>query len=109
MLRVSPFARVFRVVQRELGLGVIVPLPVRVEEAAQPRDLRGEVHHDDLHLDVQVQPEDLLARLERLRARGDEHVALEAKLLEGVDQLAELGAPREHAELWSHAWVRWQG
>lgn len=62
-------------------------------------DLRGEEHHDDLHLDVEVQLEDVLARLERLRARRHEHVPVEAEVLERVDQLAELRAPREHAEL----------
>ncbi len=98
-VRASPFARVFCVVQGELGFGVVVPLPVRVEETPQPRDLRGEEHHYDLHLDAEVQPEDLLARLEGLRSRRDEHVALEAELLEGVDHLAELRGPREDAEL----------
>ena len=99
-VRVSPFARVFCVVQGELRLRVVIPLPVRVEKTAQPRDLRREEHHDDLHLDVKVQPQDLLARLEGLRACGDEHVPLKAELLEGVDHLAELGGPREDAELW---------
>ena len=80
-------------VDRELGLRVVLELRVRVEEAAEARDLGREEHDDDLHLDVEVELQDVLARLERLRARRDEHVPLEAEHLERVDELRELGAP----------------
>lgn len=77
----------------EVSLRVIVVCSLRVEEASQSGDLGGEEHEDDLHLDVEVQSEDFHAGFERLFARGDEHVAIEAELLEVVDELAELGAP----------------
>lgn len=86
-------------VDRELGLRVVIKLGVRVEEATEAGDLGREEHDDDLHLDVELELEDVLARLERLRARRDEHVAVDSEGLERVDQLAELGAPAEHAEL----------
>ena len=55
-------------VNGELGLRIVLELGVCVQEAAQPGDLGGEVHDDDLHLDVEVELEDVFARLESLRA-----------------------------------------
>lgn len=37
---------------------IVIPLPVRVQEPSQPLNLGGEIHDDDLHLDVQVKLED---------------------------------------------------
>ena len=84
----------------ELRLWVVLPHVFSIEETPQPRDLRRQVYHDDLHLDVQLQSQDLLARLERRLARRDEHVPGDTKPLQLIDHLAELGTPRKHAQLW---------
>ena len=55
--------------------------------------------NDNLHLDVEVQLEDLFARAQRLRPRRHEHAPVDAERLDGVDHLAEFGAPPQHAEL----------
>jgi len=82
-----------RRLDRELRYWVVVPLPFTIQEASKPRNLGGEIHNDDLHVYLKFKPQDLLARLKRLLARGDEHVALKSELLDAVDQLAELGTP----------------
>lgn len=78
---------------------VIVPLPLAVQEPSQPLYLRGEIHNNDLHLDIEMELENLRARLEGLCPRGDEHVPFNAELLECIDHLAELRAPGQYPEL----------
>jgi len=95
----SELRRVCARIEGECGLGVVVPDAVGVEEAAETGDLGREMDDDDLHLDIELETQNLLAGVERLRARRDEHVALKTEHLERVDHLAKLGAPREHAEL----------
>ncbi len=84
-------------IKRELRFGVVIPHVFCVEETPHPRDLRREVYHDDLHLDVQLQPQDVLARLERRLARRHKHVSGNTETFYLIDHLAELGAPCEHA------------
>jgi len=79
--------------------GIIIPLPLAIQEPSQPLYLRGEIHHDDLHLDVKVELENIRARFEGLCPCGDEHVPLKAELLKRVDQLAEFCAPSQHPKL----------
>jgi hypothetical protein len=86
-------------IKRELRLWVVLPHVFSIEETPQPRDLRRQVYHDDLHLDVELQLQDLLARPERRLARRDEHVPRYTEPLQLVDHLAELGAPRKDAQL----------
>ena len=38
---------------------IVIPLPICVQESSQPLHLRGEVHDDDLHLDIKMKLEDL--------------------------------------------------
>lgn len=76
-------------VNGELGLRIVLELGVCVQEAAQPGDLGGEVHDDDLHLDIEIQSQDLFASLQCLCACRDEHVAFETEGLDRVDHLAE--------------------
>ena len=57
------------------------------------------MNHDDLHLDIELQLQDVLARLQRRLARRDEHVPNNPEPLQLVDHLAELCAPCEHAQL----------
>jgi len=83
----------------ECDYGIIIPLPLAIQESSQPLHLRGEIHHDDLHLDFKIELENIRARLEGLRPRGDEHVPLKAELLKRIDQLAELCAPSQHSKL----------
>lgn len=80
-------------IDREVRLGIIVKVLLAIQEASQTRDLRAKVHHDNLHADVELESEDIAAGPECLLARRDEHVPVEAELLEVVDELAELGAP----------------
>ena len=96
---VCPLSREGAGIKRELRFRVVLPHVFCIEETPQPRDLRRQVYHDDLHLDVQLQPEDLLARSEGCLARRHEHVPGDAEPLQLIDHLAELGAPREHAQL----------
>lgn len=79
--------------------GIIIPLLLAVQEPPQPLHLRGEIHHDDLHLDVKIELDNLRACLEGLRPCGDEHVPLKAELLKGIDQLAEFCTPSQHPKL----------
>ena len=95
----SPLSREGVGIEWERSLRVVSPRVFSIEETPQPRDLRRQVYHDDLHLYVQLQPQDLLARLERRLARRDEHVPGDAEPLQFIDHLAELGAPRKHAQL----------
>jgi hypothetical protein len=88
-------------IEREMRFWVVLPHVFGIEETPKPRDLRGEMDHDDLHLDVELQSQDLLARLQRRLSRGDEHVARNPEPLQLVDHLAELCAPCEHAQLGS--------
>jgi hypothetical protein len=86
-------------IKRELRLWVVLPHVFSIEETPQPRDLRRQVYHDDLHLDVELQPQDLLARLERRLARRDEHIPGDTEPLQLIDHLSELGAPCKDAQL----------
>jgi len=79
--------------------GIIIPLPFSVQEPSQPLDLRGEVHDDDLHLDVKVELKDVRTRFEGLCSRGYEHVSFEAELLKGVDHFAEFCTPSQYPKL----------
>ena len=79
---------------------IIIPLPLAVQEPSQPLHLRGEIHNDDLHLDLKIELENIRACCEGLRPRGDEHVSFEAELLKRIDQLAEFSAPSQHPELY---------
>ena len=78
---------------------IIIPLPLPVQKPSQPLHLRGEIHDDDLHLDVQMELENLRAGLEGLYPRADEHVSFEAELLERIDHLAEFRTPGQHSKL----------
>ena len=88
-------------IKREMRFWVVLPHVFGIEETPKPRDLRGEMDHDDLHLDVELQSQDLLARSQRCLSRRDEHVARDPEPLQLVDHLAELCAPCEHAQLGS--------
>ena len=92
-------------INREIRLWIVIPVAVGTEKTPQPRDLRRQVQHDDLHLDIELQPQDLLARLQRCLARRDEHVPGDSEPLQLVDHLAKFRAPREHAELGRRVWV----
>ena len=86
-------------IERELRLRVVLPHVFSIEETPEPCDLRRQVYHDDLHLDVELQPQDLLACPERRLARRDEHVPGDTEPLQLIDHLGEFGAPRQHAQL----------
>jgi hypothetical protein len=86
-------------IKREMRVWVVLPHVFGIEETPEPRDLGREVNHDDLHLDIEPQLQDVLARLERRLPRRDEHVPRNPEPLQFVDHLAELCAPREHAQL----------
>jgi hypothetical protein len=78
---------------------VVPPHVFGIEKTPKPRDLRVEMDHDDLHLDFELQSQDLLARFQRRLSRRDEHVARNSEPLQLVDHLSELCAPCEHAQL----------
>jgi hypothetical protein len=80
---------------------VVLPHVFGIKETPKPRDLRGEMDHDDLHLDIELQSQDLLASFQRRLSRRDEHVARNTEPFKLVDHLAELCAPSEHAQLGS--------
>ncbi len=56
-------------IERELRFRVVLPHVFCIEETPQPRDLRRQVYHDDLHLDVQLQPQDLGAPREHAQLK----------------------------------------
>jgi len=64
-------------IKREMRFWVVLPHVFGIEETPKPRDLRREMDHDDLHLDIELQSQEL------------------------VDHLAELCAPCEDAQLGS--------
>ena len=84
---------------RERRLGIILPLTIVIQETSQPGDLRGQIHNDDLHLNLEIQSEDFFACLQRLRPRRYEHIPLKTEDLQSVDELAEFGAPGEDTKL----------
>lgn len=84
---------------RERRLGIILPLTIVIQETSQPGDLRGQIHNDDLHLDLEVQPENFFACLQRLRPRRHEHIPVKTEDLQSVDELAEFGAPGKDTKL----------
>jgi hypothetical protein len=43
-------------IKGEMRFWVVLPRVFGIEETPKPRDLRREVEHDDLHLDVELQP-----------------------------------------------------
>ena len=88
-------------IKREMRFWVVLPHVFGIEETPKPRDLRREMDHDDLHLDIELQSQDLLARFQRRLSRRDEHVARDPEPLQLVDHLAELCAPCEDAQLGS--------
>jgi hypothetical protein len=86
-------------VQRKRRLRVIVPGLFHVEEPAQSCNLRRQVHHDDLHPDVELELEQVLTRLQRLVTRRHKHVACESQFFQAIYQLAKFRAPSEDSKL----------
>lgn len=85
--------------KREGDDRIIIPLPLAVQESSQPLHLRGEIHNDNLHLNVQVELKNLRARRKGLHPCGDKHVSLKPELLECIDHLAKFCAPGQHSKL----------
>ncbi len=79
---------------------VVLPHVFGIEETPKPRDLRGEMDHDNLHFDIELQSQDFLAGFQRRLPRRDKHVARNPEPFQLVDHLAELCAPCEHAQLY---------
>ena len=90
-----------RNVYGELGLRIVRPDTVAVQEPPESRDLIRQIHDDNLHFDFvyQIELEDFLACFEGLTSGGDEHVSVESKVFQMVDEFAELCAPSQDAEL----------
>jgi hypothetical protein len=88
-------------IEREMRFWVVLPHVFGIEKTPKPRDLRGQMDHDDLHLNFEPQLQDLLASFQRRLSRRDEHVARYPEPFQLVDHLAELCAPSENAQLGS--------
>lgn len=95
---INPFS-ILTLVDREIRIRVIRERRLSVQEPPQPRNLGGEIHSDDANANIEVEFEDFGAGCECLFARCEEHVAVEGKVLDGVDELAEFVCPAQDAEL----------
>lgn len=54
MMRHAALSREGVRIERELRLRVVLPHVFSIEETPEPCDLRRQVYHDDLHLDVEL-------------------------------------------------------
>ena len=84
---------------REIRLWIIIKDGVPVKEPAKARNLRRQIHDDNLHLDVQFEFQDFRAGLQCLRSSRDKHVTLKSQHLQSIDELAKLCTPSEYTEL----------